>query len=85
MLEGYAKRLEDRRGHRYSTAHFSSRLVDTLQFDNKAHKSNCTDCFIMPTKCRKKGKNHCKRKQTIFFSDDCPGKPPLCIMPCFRM
>ena len=86
MLEGYAKRIEDRRGRRYSTAHLSSRLVERhfpSQFDNKAHKPNCTVCSIMPNKCSKKDKSHCKRKQTTFFSDDCSGKPPLCIIPCF--
>ena len=84
MLEGYAKRIEDRRGRRYST----SRLVERhfpSQFDNKAHKPNCTVCPIIPNKCSKKDKSHCKRKQTTFFSDDCPGKPSLCIIQYFRI
>ena len=88
MLEEYVKRIGDRRGHRYSTAHLSLFMVERhfpFQFD-------CTVCFIMPNKCNKKGKGSCKRKglglelkKTTFFCDDCPGKQPLRIIPCFRI
>lgn len=88
LLEGYSERVQAKtRGHRVC-ANLDLRLAERHfpgQFEDKNHRPKCTVCSILPSQCVAKGKKNCRRKQTMYFCKDCPGKPPLCVIPCFEI
>ena len=87
LLDGFEKRRPCKRGRRLSES-TKARLVERhfiKHYEDKKMQPNCIVCSIMPSKCSKKGKGVCKRKQTTYYCGQCDGNPPLCVTPCFEL
>lgn len=81
LLAGYSRKI-------LSADPTDARLVECHFPQNNMLKQksppNCVVCSILPSKCSKKGKGNCKRKQTVYNCKQCVDKPPLCLQPCFK-
>lgn len=87
LVAGYSRTILRKRGRR-SNDPTEARLVERhFPKNNKLRQKSpphCVVCSILPSKCSKKGKGDCKRRQTVYYCDACLDKPPLCIEPCFQ-